>query len=219
MDRRVGAAAGLLAVALLIVGFFIPGTPPKASDSAVKITNYLIDKRGSLLAGQMLLGLGLAFFVFWLGALRSYLRGRSDDGGAAVAAVGGGLIGVALTMVGSAVVAATVFKVAKVGNLTLNRALFDTFGSMFSIAGFGFAVLIGAASLSGARGGALPGWLTGTGLVVAVLSLIGTLSLVSTSGFFAPGEAFGFIVFLLGLAWIVAVSVVMLRSAPAEAAG
>src|SRR5436309_7826061 len=94
VDRRVGAVAGLVAVALLIVGFFIPGTPPKASDSAVKITNYLIDKRGSLLAGQLILGLGLAFLVFWLGALRSHLRGRSDDGGAAVAAVGGGLIGV-----------------------------------------------------------------------------------------------------------------------------
>jgi hypothetical protein len=90
---------------------------------------------------------------------------------------------------------------------------------MFSIAGFGFAVLIGAASLSGARGGALPGWLTGTGLVVALLSLLGTLSLVSTSGFFAAGEAFGFIVFLLGLAWIVAVSVVMLRAAPAAGPG
>ena len=70
-------------------------------------------ERGSLLAGQLILGLGLAFFVFWLGALRSHLRGRSDDGGAAVAAVGGGLIGVALTLAGSAIVAATAGAFAK----------------------------------------------------------------------------------------------------------
>jgi hypothetical protein len=213
----VGAAAGLVAVALLIVGFFLPGTPPKANDSAVKITHYLIDKRGSLLAAQLIIGLGLAFFVFWLGALRSHLRGPTDDGGAAVAAVAGGLIGAALTLAGSAVVAATVFKVAKVGDLTLNRALFDTFGALFAISGFGFAVLIGAASASGARSGALPGWLIGTGFGIAVLQLVGTLALVSTSGFFAAGEAFGFIVFLVGVAWIVATSVVMLRTEPAAA--
>ena len=216
--RQAGAVTGIAAVALLIVGFVLPGTPPKASDSAVKITNFFVDERGSILAGMLLICVGMAFFVWWLGVLRGHLRRSGDDGSLAEAAFGGGLVGAAMTLAGAALFAATVFKVAKLGNLALNRALFDMTGDLFVIAGVGFAVLVGAASASGARTGALPGWATTAGFVIAVLQLVSCLALVASSGFFAAGEAFGFIAFLTAVAWVVAVSVVMMRGAGRAAA-
>lgn len=220
--RRAGAITGIVAAVVLVVGFVLPGTPPKASDSTAKITSFLVDKRGSVLAGMLLIGLGMAFFTWWLGVLRAHLKASGDDpGGLADAAFGGGLLGAALTLAGAALFAATVFKVAKLGDMALNRALFDMTGDLFAIAGFGFAVLIGAGSAAGARTGALPGWLAAAGFVIAVISLVSNLALVASSGLFAAGEAFGFIAFFAGLLWIVAVSAVMMRGAtgPKPSAG
>jgi hypothetical protein len=222
VDRQVGRAdalTGIAAVLLLVVGFGLPGAPPKADDSALKITHFFVDHRGSILAGMLLVGLSQAFFVWWVGTLRRYLVGaaREDDGLADVA-FGGGLVGAALTLAGSALLAAAVFKVAKLGNLTVNRALFDLSGNVFVIGGFVFAVLIDAASISGMRSGALPGWLTGLGFVAALLQLVSCAALVVSSGFFAAGGAFGLIAILVSAVWIVAVSVVMMRGAGRAAA-
>lgn len=210
--RRFDAATGIVAMGLFVVGFLLPGTPPKADDTVVKITNFLVDKRGDILAGSALIALGCVFFLWWLGSLRSYLRaGEGGEGRLSIAAFGGGVLGLAMTVAGAAVFSGLVFKAARLGNPALNRALFDTAGAFFALGGVGFTVLIGAASCSAARSGSLPPWLYWFGSVAAVLQLITVAAIFAGSGFFAGGGAMAFIGFLAALIWVVAVSVLMMQ--------
>src|SRR5919199_2729097 len=89
--RRVGGAAGILFIVLGIVALFLPGTPPKA-DEVQKITPFLVDKRGDILAGNYLLGLAFTFFLLFLASLRIQLgagpRAAATDGAARSAGPG-----------------------------------------------------------------------------------------------------------------------------------
>jgi hypothetical protein len=210
--RRADAATGIGAVVLILVGFLLPGAPPTADDSIRKITSFFVDNRDEILAGNALITLGAALFLWWLGSLRSYLRaGEGGEGRLSTAAFGGGLLGVTLTVAGAALFSGTVFKVAKLGDPILNRALFDIGGDLFAIAGVGFAVLLGAAACSAARSGALPPWAYWLGSVAAVAQLLSVAAIFASSGFFAAGGAMGFIGFILAVVWVIAVSVLMIQ--------
>ena len=210
--RRLDAATGVAAMVLFVVGFLLPGTPPTADDSIEKITSFLVDNRGAILAGNALLALAGAFFLWWLGSLRSYLRaGEGGESRLSAAAFGGGLLGVTLTLGGAAVYSGTVFKVAELGNPTLNRALFDAGGDLFAIAGVGFAVLLGAAACSAARSGALPPWAYWLGTVAAAAQLLSVAAIFASKGFFATGGAMAFISFFSAVVWVVAVSLLMMQ--------
>jgi hypothetical protein len=209
--QRIGGAAGIAAMVLLTVGFALPGAPPKADDSLQEVTSFLVDKRGSLLAGNFLIGLGSAVFLVWLSALRSRLEAGGREEVLPRAFFGAGVVAVGMNFVAAAVSAGTVFEAAGLGDETLNRALFDVSVDIFTIAGFVLTILFAAAALSAAGTGALPRWTVSTGLVVAALQLVSAVGIFASSGFFATGGAFAFIAFVPVVAWIVAVGVVMLR--------
>jgi len=210
--RRLDAATGIVAMALFVVGFLLPGAPPKADDPVPKITTFFVDHRSDILAGDALLALGAVFFLWWLGSLRSYLRaGEGGEGRLSAAAVGGGVLGTTLTLAGAAVLSGIVFKVAKLGDPVLNRAIYDIGGDVFAIAGVGFTVLLGAAACSAARSGALPPWAYWFGSVAALAQLLSVAAIFASSGFLAAGGAMAPIAFLAAAIWVVAVSVLMIQ--------
>lgn len=214
--RRLGGAAGIAFIVLAVVSLFLPGTAPKA-DEVTKITPYLIDKRGSILASNFLLGVGFTFFLLFLGAFRAHLGAAGRDGlRPGSGALAGGVAAVALVLAGTAVVNAAAFQVAGAGDLRLNHALYDVANDLFFMSGFAFAAFFVAAGLAISSTGALPGALAPAAYVVALLNLAGGIGLFAKSGFFAIGGAFGFIVPLASLLWVLAVSVVLLRG-PSEA--
>lgn len=214
--RRVAGAAGVIAMALLVVGFLLPGSPPKADDSVQTISDFLTDKRSAILAGDFLIGLGSAVLLVWLSGLRSHLEAVDREGGLPRSAFAGGVVASALNLAGAALSAGTVFQAAGLGDQALNRALFDMSTDLFTIAGFVIALLLAAVSLSAIRTLALPRWASSTGLVVAVLQLVSCVGIFASSGFFASGGAFAFIAFLPAVAWVVAVSLVLLRSSGSQ---
>jgi TM2 domain-containing membrane protein YozV len=210
--RRWDATTGIVAMGLFIAGFLLPGTPPKADDPVPKITAFFVNHRSDILAGDALIALGAVFFLWWLGSLRSYLRAaEGGEGRLSAAAFGGGVLGTALTIGGAAVLSGIVFKVAKLGNPLLNRAMFDIAGNLFAIAGVGFAVLLGAAACSAARSGALPPWTYWLGSVAAVAQLLSVAPIFASSGFFAGGGAIAPVAFFAAAIWVVAVSVLMIQ--------
>jgi hypothetical protein len=210
--RRLDAATGIVAMALFVVGFLLPGAPPKADDPVPKITTFFVDHRSDILAGDALLALGAVFFLWWLGSLRSYLRaGEGGEGRLSAAAFGGGVLGTSLTIAGAAVLSGIVFKVAKLGDPLLNRAMFDVAGNLFATAGVGFAVLLGAAACSAARSGALPAWAYWLGTLAALAQLVSVAAIFASSGFLAGGGAIAPIAFFLAAIWVVAVSVLMMQ--------
>src|SRR5438067_1314226 len=97
--RRVDAATGIVAMVLFVVGFLLPGAPPKADDPIQKITTFFVDHRGDILASDALIALAAVFFLWWLGSLRGYLRAaEGGEGRLSAAAFAGGLLGVTLTV-------------------------------------------------------------------------------------------------------------------------
>ena len=212
--RQWDAATGVLAAILFAVSFFLPSSPPKADDSVVEITRFFVDKRSSVLAASVLIALGAVAFLWWLGAFRSYLRAaEGGEGRLSAAAFGGGVVGIAVTLVGAAVFAAISFRAAQLGQLVVVRALFDLSNNAFAIAGGGFVTLLAAASCSGARSGALPPWAYWSGSVLAVANAVAFAALFASSGFFSAGGAYGFIVFAATVLWVVAVSLLMMARA------
>jgi hypothetical protein len=212
--RRFDAATGVGFAVLAVVGLVLPGAPPKAEDSATKIVTFFADHRSDILAGNYILGVAAVLFLWWLGSLRSYLRaGEGGEGRLSAAVLAGGVAGIALLLVGAGLTNAIAFKLAGTtgADPNLGRVLYDAAGSIFALAGFGFATFFAAASCSGARSGALPAWAYWSGSVVAVLQLVTGFGLIAKSGFLATGGAMGFIGPITALLWVVAVSVVMMR--------
>ena len=166
--RRLGGAAGIAFIVLGVVALFLPGNPPKANEVA-KITPYLVDKRGSILASDFLLGLAFTFFLLFLAALRTHL-GAADREGVrpGSAALAGGVAAAVLVLAGTAVTNGAAFQVAGAGDAPLNHALYDVANDLFFLAGFGFAAFFVGAGLAGASTGALPAALASTAYVVAL---------------------------------------------------
>jgi hypothetical protein len=126
----------------------------------------------------------------------------------------GGVAAAGLIFAGTGVLNGAVFQVASAGDANLNHALYDIANDIFITTGFAFAVFLVGAAFGIRVTGALPEWLAPAALVVALLNLVGGVGLFAKSGFFAIGGAYGFIVPVATLLWILATSVAMLRPAP-----
>jgi hypothetical protein len=86
---RLDAATGVLAAALFLIGFALPGTPPRPDESTATIAAYLGEHRSAILAGDVLIALASAVFLWFLGNLRGYLRAAGEDHLSSAAALGG----------------------------------------------------------------------------------------------------------------------------------
>jgi hypothetical protein len=211
--RKFDAATGIGFAVLAVVAFLLPGTPPKADDSTAKLGSYFSDHHSDLLTGNLLLGVAGLLFLWFLGSLRSYLRAaEGGEGRLSAATFGAGVAGIVLLLAGAALLSAIAFKLAdgRLPDPTITRAFFDASSAFFGMVGFAFAVFFGAASCSAARSGALPPWAYWSGSAVAVLQLLGGLTLVAKSGFFATGGALSIIAPFVGLLWVVAISVLIM---------
>jgi hypothetical protein len=214
--RRVGGVLGIVFVIIAVVSLVLPGSPPKA-DEVAKIGTYFTDKRGSILAANYLVCLAFVFFLLFVAVLRSVF-GAADPTGIrpGSAALAGGVAATSMVIAGTAVLNGAVFQVAAAGDANLNHALYDISNDLFFAAGFGFAAFFVGASVAVAATGALPRPLAPAGLVVALLNVVSGVGFFAKSGFFAIGGAFGFIVPLASLLWILAACIAMLLPVSAQ---
>ena len=175
--RTLDAATGVVAAVLFLAGFLIQGTPPDPNDPIAKIASYLGDHRGRILTGDVLIALGGAFFLWFLGALRSYLRaGEGGEGRLSPASFLGGGVATAVLIGGAGLQSALVLHPGTLGDQALVRAGFDGYNALITIGGAPLAVAVAAASCSAARSGALPPSAYWSGSVVGVLQIVTPLS-------------------------------------------
>jgi hypothetical protein len=217
-NARLTAVAGVLLTVFLFAGFLLPGAPPTADDSVKEIVDFLVEKRGSILAGDVFIAFGSMFLLVFAGGLRRHLRaaGRGGDDGLADTSFGGAVGGVVLLLAGAALLNGIAFKAGGTGEPV--RAWFDALNDLFFLAGFPFAVFFGFASWAGARTRAFPAWLGWLGGLVAVVNLLGGIGLFAKSGAFASGGAFAFIPPVAGTIWALAISWRLFRGAGQPAA-
>ena len=205
--ERYAAVGGIVFVVLNVIGALLPGTPPAADDSAVKITKYFQDHTGAIEAAQIFLGVGVIGLLWWFGSLWRMMV-RAEDGRPRMAVVA--LLGLAaaagLVLMSGALTSATALRIDDVG--TGSRFYYLLSGVVISTAGFGIVAFLGAVCALNYRTKFMPQWTTYLGWLVAAGFLAASLGSASDSvAFFV----LGFSSFLVWCVWIIGISVVMWR--------
>ncbi len=206
MDRqweRLAALTGVVAVALWIAGVFvIESVSPEDEDSAAELLARFDNDGNTLLVGAFLFALGTAFFVWFLGSLRTaFLAGEGMPGRVTAIAFAGG--------VGKAV-----FDLGVVGNSAAGalgadegltpeaaQAIFWMDNAFFLGAEFMALVFMAASAVVVLRTRVLPVWM-------------GWLALLIGLGLLVVPIGWAFLLFGVPL-WVLLASVLLyMRSAP-----
>jgi hypothetical protein len=215
--ERWSALGGIVFVVLILASAFLPGSPPKPGDSAVKIAKFVTDK-GDEIRWAGYLGAIAAVPLFWFaGGVWRLLR-RAEGGnprltvvavlGLGFAALSGALGGVILGALG-------ILGVSGSGGLSSTRFFYVLSFNVGALTSFGAAVFVGAFSIVIVRSAVLPtvmGWLGG---LVAILFLIGGAVVTSTRDAFFTISLVSFFAFAV---WLLIVSGLMLRAPSSETA-
>ena len=202
------ALGGVVFVVLTVIGAFIAGSPPKVSDPDGKIVKFTKDNQDALRVASYLAGLGLAFFLFFLGAVGSRLR-QAGSGRLAATAVMGGVATAAIAAVGYSINAyGALHPLESAGTFRLSTVV-------FGVLGFAAFVFTEATSIVIVRSKFLPAWLGWFGGLVAHLWLVGGAA-VSTED--DTIFAIGFVAFLAWALWLIVLSVMLFRTTDSAAA-
>jgi hypothetical protein len=199
---RFAPLTGVVFVVLIVLAVIIGGETPDNGDSALKIARYWKDHDTEQIWTSVIAAWGTVFFVWFAASLRSTLRKAEEGSGRLSAACfGGALVGATgfLTMLGIN------FAIAD-GADDLSGAALKTL-TVFSNGFFlplavGFAVFFLAAGILAVRSAVLPAWLAWFTVVLGI-------ACITPVGFFA---------LLVGLVWILVVSLMLYRRevGPAE---
>ena len=208
---RYAAATGIFFVVFAVVGFLVQPKPPASDATAVEVLEYVKDHRDGLHVVQLIFAFAGFFFIWFVGALRSFL-GAAEGGERRLAttAYGGGLIAIATLMAGLGLAAAAELHPARDPEVT--RALIDASVLVPAVGAPAAAVFFVANGLSIARSGCLPRWMAGMAMVTALFNAIGVSAVFTDHGAFAGDGVFGFFLGLvLFLFWVGAASILIYR--------
>ena len=189
---RYGAATGILAVILIVVGYAVFSSDiPDVDAPARQWQSFFVDHQNRIQTGMTIAGIGLLFFIWFLGSLRDAI-GAMEGGGRRLASIahGGGLIAVAALVAGISGNLAAAFHPQGV-DPNLTRALSDFAALVAAPAAAGFTALFAAASVAGYRHAALPAPVAGISALAAIGQLFAYPTGVTDSGAFAPDGVLG----------------------------
>src|SRR6266508_2833149 len=208
---RIAAVSGLLFVALLMLTVFMVPRPPDPGTPADAFRTFFADNDNAIRISVFVAGLAGIAFLWFLGSLRAYLRRAEPQGGRLSAvAFGAGIAALAAVAPSYGLQATAASTATGGGGAGLVLLLYDLGFALQTLAAFAGAALVGAASISAFRSGALPRWLAGVGALLAVAETVSGADLFLDSTVLGPQGAYGFTVFFLFLAWVVVVSAVMI---------
>jgi hypothetical protein len=208
---RLWRSAGIQFVVLLIIAYFVYGDQPKVGSSPDTLVTFYDGNRMRILIATFISGMAVLNLLWFAAAIRIALRDAGQDGwGAAVtasSAVLGGMLFVLMT-----VGAALAYKIAGSGNNTFTSGLNNVAWPCFVMTSFPRAMLIMAGTFGLWRAGMISNALFAAGVAALVLVLLGGTTW-ATDGMWAPDGAYSrFISPIIGIAWIVVISGVLLKS-------
>jgi hypothetical protein len=214
--ERWGALGGIAFVVIIVITMGLTGSPPKTTDSATKIANYVSDKNDSLRWSAYLGTLAALPFFWWASSLwRRMSRSEGGQPRLAVLTLAGLVFGTALATVSSLLFSAVAIQGVAGSGGKEGTKFFYVLAWLFNGGALvGIAAAIAGASALSIRTGMFPKALGWFGALVAVLAVAGAASVASTRD---AVFTLTFIAFAGSLLWVLIASVVMLRSAPASA--
>jgi hypothetical protein len=204
--ERWAGLGGILFVILVLVSAFLPGNPPMQTDSTAKIARYFNQHRDDIRWASYIGAVAAVPFLWWLGSVWARLR-RSEGATPrlAVVAVAGAIFGAVMATAASLVLSTVAIRgVAASPGGNGGAKFWYTLSNMFGFGtAFGAAVFVGAVSAVILRKGAFPQWL---GWVGALLALAWVVAGVNVASERKALWTYGFVVFLVFLAWVIVVS-------------
>lgn len=216
--ERLTGMAGLAVVALFVVGVVLSATPPAADAPASAFAAYAAERRTAILVTAYLAVLSSALAMAFLAGLRDVLRRLDQRGESTLATVGlaAGILQFSAVVVGLAILAAAAYRAGLPGEAV--RTLTDTGWIVINLgAGLPTTVSVGAFSVVLMRSGSAPRRVVWLGFMVAAAHLVVSAAF-ARRGFLAPEGLIAFVVPALYYAWVLGVSLELLRRrAPAGA--
>jgi hypothetical protein len=202
-----GALAGLVFVVLAVIGAFIAGSPPKVSDSNSKIVEFVRDNKDALKIGAYLAGLGIVFFLFFLGVVWTRLN-RAEGGSGRLAGTS------AMAGVATVAIAAVGFGINAYGALHPEESptTYRLATVVFGVLSFAALVFVEAAAIVILRTKFLPAWLGWAGMLSALLWLVGGAAVATERDAIF---VIGFVAFVVWAVWVAVFSVMLFRTADA----
>ncbi len=202
-------------VALLLIAAFLTQSLPQAHMKASDIAIVLDARRISLLWAAWLTFPAVAFFLWFLVGLRSYLAaapGRQE--GLPTFAMISGILMVATSLWGAMLETAAIYAQPEAFSDNGLGGVFDA--SVFTKDGLGFApvaIFLFAAAHSMRRHHSAPQWLATLGYLAAVGAVLATLSIFIPYGPMVPGgpapQLFGA---LPAAVWLVATGIMLIQN-------
>jgi len=210
---RWAALAGVVFVVLVLLSTFIPGSPPKLSDSSLKIFRYFHDHKSSLQIASFLGGLAVIPALIWASALWRRLRSAEDDGRGALLAITGLVVGGTLATASGVIVVTVAVRLA--GLTPLGARFFFTLATFTGNASaFGLALLALGTAMVTLRSGVFPRWFGWVSAALGLLWIVAGLGAAYTGD---TPQTIALVVFLVFVVWIL-VSVALLWTPPKAAA-
>ena len=210
--------SGIHFVAFVVVAFIISGYLPGVGAPPDALVAFYDGHRARLLISAVLSGLAVLNLMWFAAALRAMLADVGRDGwGTAVTASGAALGGlIFLLLMGLTTLA---YSVADAGNHSLTSALNAFMWTGLVLSSFPRAMLVMAGTFGLWRSGLISNKLFGVGVAAVVLVLAGGTTWMS-AGFWAPDGAYSrFVSPVIGLAWVLVVSQILLTRSPTTRAG
>lgn len=209
---RVTAWAGIVVATLFILSLLIanPGDLPGTDEPGKSVAEYYIENRGSVITSAALNGLAWSgVFVVFLVGLQAVTREHD-----AIAELWS-TIGLIAGAVEAVVIAIAVILVSAIAFRELDgavaQALHDGFLLANAVSGYSTAVCLVGFTIAITRGTDFPLWLAPLGIATAGSHILSAFSLSST-GAFSPSGFFGYVSPGLMVAWILSVSITLLRA-------
>ena len=211
------ALSGIQFVALFVIAAVICGYQPGVGASPDALVAFYDGHRTRILLATVFSGLNLLNLLWFTAALRTTLADAGQDGWGAAATSASAAFGT-LFLLHITVIAALAYAIAGSGNLTLTSGLNDFAWAFAVMSSFPRAMLIMAGTFGLWRAGLISNTLFAVGVAAVVLVLLGGTTWLS-GGFWAPDGAYSrFVSPIIGLAWVLAVSRVLLTRSPATRA-
>jgi hypothetical protein len=209
-----GALGGLVATILIVgafAGLVLPNAPD-LNDPGTAWAAYFADHRTRIQVGATLLGVGLFFFIWFLGTLRSALASaEGGQGRLASIAFGGGLISVATLLIAVTAGATAALRPTDLDPNT-TRALNDIGVVAAGPGAAGFTALFAATAIAGYRFNAIPAPVAGMSALAAITQpLAYGVAVTDTGVFAADGVLGGFIPVVTFLLAMVPLSIALYR--------
>ena len=192
--EQLGAATGLVTVALLGISFII-GLSPKPPDlnaPVAPVAAFMAQNKDALRVEVLLNSLAMLFFLWFLGSVRAGLRGAEGGAGRVSGiASGGALVGVAFVLLANVFIAAAILHPGLVAP-GITHTLVDLSILSLGIGASAFAVFFIAVAVATMFDGGLSDLVCWLAMLAGLVIAVGLVSVFSDSGIFAGDGAFGY---------------------------